>query len=168
VEVSFDIDANGILHVSAKDKKNGKEQKVEIKAGSGLTPEEIERMKSDAEAHREEDKKFQELVSTRNQADGLVHTVRAAIKEHGGKVGGDVMGKVETALSDLETAMKGDDKDAIESRMNTLQQVAQPLHEGASSAGAQPNAEGGEHAHANAEDVVDAEFTEVKDDDKKA
>ncbi len=167
VEVSFDIDANGILHVSAKDKKNGKEQKVEIKAGSGLTPEEIERMKADADAHREEDKKFQELVSTRNQADGLVHTVRAAIKEHGGKVGGDVVGKIETALSDLETAMKGDDKDAIDGRMHLLQTAAQPLHAAASGTGAQPGAEGGEQPHAAAEDVVDAEFTEVKDDDKK-
>jgi molecular chaperone DnaK len=168
VEVSFDIDANGILHVSAKDKKNGKEQKVEIKAGSGLTPEEIERMKADAEAHREEDKKFHELVATRNQADGLVHTVRAAIKEHGGKVGGDVIGQVETALAELETAMKGDDKAAIEGRMHQLQQAAQPLQAAASSAGEQPGAEAGEQAHAHAEDVVDAEFTEVKDDDKKA
>ena len=168
VEVSFDIDANGILHVSAKDKKNGKEQKVEIKAGSGLTPEEIERMKADAEAHREEDKKFQELVATRNQADGMLHAVRAAVKEHGGKVGGDVMGKVETALSDLETAMKGDDKAVIEGRMHQLEQAAQPLH-AAASAGAQPGAEaGGEQPHANAEDVVDAEFTEVKDDGKQS
>ncbi len=166
VEVSFDIDANGILHVSAKDKKNGKEQKVEIKAGSGLTPEEIERMKSDAEAHREEDKKFHELVATRNQADGLVHTVRAAIKEHGGKVGGDVMGKIETALSDLETAMKGDDKEAIDGRMHLLQTASQPLHAAASNAGAQPGAEAGEQPQAATEDVVDAEFTEVKDDKK--
>src|SRR5690349_7338008 len=110
IEVAFDIDANGILHVSAKDKKTGKEQKVEIKAGSGLTPEEIERMKSDAEAHREEDKKFHDLVATRNKADQVVHGTRAAIREHGGKVGGDVIGKVESALSELETAMKGDDK----------------------------------------------------------
>ncbi len=167
VEVAFDIDANGILHVSAKDKKTGKEQKVEIKAGSGLTPEEIERMKADAEAHREEDKKFHELVATRNLADGLVHTVRGAIKEHGGKVGGDVIGQVETALAELETAMKGDDKAAIEGRMHQLQQAAQPLQAAASSAGEQPNAESGEPAHAHAEDVVDAEFTEVKDDDKK-
>ncbi len=163
VEVSFDIDANGILHVSAKDKKNGKEQKVEIKAGSGLTPEEIERMKADAEAHREEDKKFQELVGTRNQADGLVHAVRAAITEHGGKVGGDVMGSVETALAELETAMKGDDKAVIEGRMHQLEQAAQPLH-AAASAGAQAGAEGGEQPQTATEDVVDAEFTEVKDD----
>jgi len=167
VEVSFDIDANGILHVSAKDKKNGKEQKVEIKAGSGLTPEEIERMKADAEAHREEDKKFQELVVTRNMADSAVHATRAAIKDHGGKVGGEVIGKVETALSELETAMKGDDKSVIETRMQHLQQVSQPLHAAASSPGPkQSGPEGAQQGNAEHEDVVDAEFTEVKDDKK--
>jgi len=167
VEVSFDIDANGILHVTAKDKKTNKEQKVEIKAGSGLTPEEIERMKSDAEAHREEDKKFHELVSTRNHADQVVHATRAAIKEHGGKVGGDVIGRVETALSDLESAMKGDDKGAIESRIQAVEQAAQSLHAAASAGGPQPGAPGGEQPRAQqGDDVVDAEFTEVKDDKK--
>src|SRR5678816_2799734 len=100
VEVSFDIDANGILHVSAKDKKTGKEQKVEIKAGTGLSEEEIAQMVRDAEMHREEDKKFHELVQARNQADALIHSVRSAITEHGSKVGGDVIGRVEGALSD--------------------------------------------------------------------
>ena len=165
VEVAFDIDANGILHVSAKDKKTNKEQKVEIKAGSGLSPEEIERMKADAEAHREEDKKFHELVQTRNSADALVHGTRAAIKEHGGKVGGEVMGQIETALSELESAMKGDDKSAIESRMQTLQNVAQALAAAASSTGAPEDASHGAEAP-KAEDVVDAEFTEVKDGEK--
>ncbi|HEY2346319.1 MAG TPA: molecular chaperone DnaK [Xanthomonadaceae bacterium] len=164
VEVSFDIDANGITHVSARDKKTGKEQKVEIKAGSGLTPEEIERMKADAEAHREEDKKFQELVSTRNHADQVVHATRAAIKEHGGKVGGDVIGKIEGALSELETAMKGDDKAVIEGRMQQVEQAAQALHAAASSAGAQAGPGAGEAPKGGADDVVDAEFTEVKDD----
>ena len=116
VEVSFDIDANGILHVSAKDKKTGKEQKVEIKAGSGLSEDEIQQMVRDAEAHREEDKKFHELVQARNQADGLIHATRSAIKEHGGKVAGERDRPVESALADLETAMKGDDKAQIEAK----------------------------------------------------
>ncbi len=167
VEVSFDIDANGILHVSAKDKKTGKEQKVEIKAGSGLSPEEIERMKSDAEAHREEDKKFHELVQTRNSADALVHSTRASIKEHGGKVGGDVIGQIESALSELESAMKGDDKSAIESRMQTLQTAAQALASAASSSGQADGAADAAGEAPKTEDVVDAEFTEVKDDEKQ-
>ncbi|WP_057668397.1 molecular chaperone DnaK, partial [Xanthomonas citri] len=134
VEVSFDIDANGILHVSAKDKKTNKEQKVEIKAGSGLSDEEIQRMVADAEANREEDKKFQELVQARNQADGLIHATRTAITEHGSKVGGDVIGKVEAALSDLETAMKGDDKAQIEARTKTLEEAGQSLYAAAAAA----------------------------------
>jgi molecular chaperone DnaK len=110
VEVSFDIDANGIVHVTAKDKKTGKEQKVEIKAGSGLSDEEIQKMVQDAEAHREEDKKFHELVQARNHADGLIHAARSAIKDNGDKVPGDVIGRAEGAIAELETAMRGDDK----------------------------------------------------------
>ncbi len=164
VEVSFDIDANGILHVSAKDKKNGKEQKVEIKAGSGLSEEEIAQMVRDAEVNREEDKKFHELVTARNAADGLIHSTRNAMKDHGAKVPGEQLAAIETALSDLETAMKGDDKGQIEAKTNALQQAAQALH-AAAQAGEQG---GGESAapNAQAEDVVDAEFTEVKDDQK--
>ena len=164
VEVSFDIDANGILHVSAKDKKNGKEQKVEIKAGSGLSEEEIAQMVRDAEVNREEDKKFHELVTARNAADGLIHSTRSAMKDHGAKVPGEQLAAIETALSDLETAMKGDDKGQIEAKTNALQQAAQALH-AAAQAGEQG---GGESAapNAQAEDVVDAEFTEVKDDQK--
>src|SRR5690242_19290859 len=171
IEVSFDIDANGILHVTAKDKNTGKEQRIEIKAGSGLSEEEIQRMVSDAETHREEDKKFQELVATRNKADQLVHATRSAIKEHGGKVGGDVIGRVEESLSELEKVMKGDDKDAIESRIAKLEEAAQSLFAAAQAggqAGPQPGAEqapGG--GSASPEDVVDAEFTEVKDDKNK-
>src|SRR5512144_35692 len=111
VEVTFDIDANGILHVHAKDKKTGKEQRIEIKAGSGLNEDEIQRMVRDAETHREDDKKFHELVASRNKADQLVHATRAAIKEHGGKVPGQI-GAIEAALSDLEKVMKGEDKEA--------------------------------------------------------
>jgi molecular chaperone DnaK len=171
IEVSFDIDANGILHVTAKDKNTGKEQRIEIKAGSGLSEDEIQRMVSDAETHREEDKKFQELVVTRNKADQLVHATRSAIKEHGGKVGGDVIGRVEESLSELEKVMKGDDKDAIESRITKLEEAGQSLFAAAQAggqAGPQPGpsqqAPGG---GASPEDVVDAEFTEVKDKDDK-
>ncbi|TWI03792.1 molecular chaperone DnaK [Luteimonas cucumeris] len=167
VEVSFDIDANGILHVHAKDKKTGKEQKVEIKAGSGLSEEEIQRMVSDAEAHREEDKKFHELVTTRNQADALIHATRSAITEHGEKVGGEIIGKTEAALSELETAMKGDDKAQIEAKSKALEEAAQSLY-AAAAAAQQPGAEGDAGASASKnDDVVDAEFTEVKDDEKK-
>ncbi|PPU02877.1 molecular chaperone DnaK [Xanthomonas arboricola] len=169
VEVSFDIDANGILHVSAKDKKTNKEQKVEIKAGSGLSDEEIQRMVADAEANREEDKKFHELVQARNQADGLIHATRTAITEHGSKVGGDVIGKVEAALSDLETAMKSDDKAQIEARSKTLEEAGQSLYAAAAAAEQGGNADaasGNAQASKAADDVVDAEFTEVKDDKK--
>ncbi|MEY2867575.1 MAG: molecular chaperone DnaK, partial [Pseudomonadota bacterium] len=163
IEVSFDIDANGILHVSAKDKKNGKEQRIEIKAGSGLSEAEIQQMVQDAEAHREEDKKFHELVTARNMADAAVHSTRTAIKEHGDKVPGDQLGAIETALSDLETAMKGDDKAQIEAKTEALSQAAQSLY-AAASAGAQPEAQA--QAQPAGDDVVDAEFTEVKDDQK--
>jgi molecular chaperone DnaK len=163
VEVTFDIDANGILHVNAKDKKTGKEQRIEIKAGSGLNEDEIQRMVRDAEANKEDDKKFHELVGARNKADQLVHATRAAIKEHGGKVPGQI-GAIEAALSDLEKVMKGEDKDAIESKTAALEQAAQSL---AAAASAGPSA--GDAAGAQAggpapkDDVVDAEFTEVKD-----
>ncbi len=128
VEVSFDIDANGIVHVTAKDKKTGKEQKVEIKAGSGLSDDEIARMVADAEAHREEDKKFHELVQARNQADGLIHATRSAITEHGEKVPGDVIGRVEGAIAELETAMKNDDKAQIEAKSKALEEAGQSLY----------------------------------------
>jgi molecular chaperone DnaK len=170
VEVSFDIDANGILHVTAKDKKTGKEQRIEIKAGSGLSEEEIQQMVRDAEANREEDKKFHELITARNQADGLIHSTRGAIKEHGAKVGGETIASVESALSDLELAMKGDDKTQIEARTHALQQAAQSLYAAASAGhGGDAGGDAGPQADAGAqaEDVVDAEFTEVKDDSQK-
>jgi molecular chaperone DnaK len=164
VEVTFDIDANGILHVSAKDKKTGKEQRVEIKAGSGLTEEEIQRMVSDAEAHKEEDRKFHELVDARNKADHLVHSVRSMISEHGGKVPSDQIGAVESALADLEGVMKGDDKDAIVAKTSALEQAAQSLAAAAAAGQAQQAEAGPEQAQPAGDDVVDAEFTEVKDD----
>ena len=167
VEVSFDIDANGIVHVTAKDKKTGKEQKVEIKAGSGLSDEEIARMVADAEAHREEDQKFHELVQARNQADGLVHATRSAIAEHGSKVPGDVIGRVEAAIADLETALKGDDKAQIEARAKVLEEAGQSLYAAAAAASQGDAGAAGGDAGGGQDDVVDAEFTEVKDDEKK-
>ena len=168
IEVTFDIDANGILHVAAKDKNTGKEQRIEIKAGSGLSEDEIQRMVRDAEANKEEDRKFQELVGTRNKADQLVHATRAAIKEHGGKVGGDIA-RIEEALADLEKVMKGDDQSAIESRMKKLEEASQSLHAAASAQPQQPGAgptPGAQSQSSAGDDVVDAEFTEVKDDKK--
>ncbi|MEP6511507.1 MAG: molecular chaperone DnaK, partial [Dokdonella sp.] len=158
IEVTFDIDANGILHVGAKDKATGKEQRIEIKAGSGLSEDEIQRMVRDAEANKEEDKKFHELIGARNKADQLVASTRAAIKEHGGKVPGDI-GRIEEALSDLEKVMKGEDKAQIESRTTALEQAAQSLH--AAAAQAPPSgdaADSGAHAGAGSsknDDVVD-------------
>ncbi|MEO8747343.1 MAG: molecular chaperone DnaK [Rhodanobacter sp.] len=168
IDVTFDIDANGILHVSAKDKKTGKEQKIEIKAGSGLSEEEIQRMVSDAEANKEEDQKFRELVATRNKADQLVHATRTALKEHGGKVPPDQLSTIEGVLADLEKVKAADDKAAIESKVAKLEEVTQPLFAAAQGG---PGAEaGGPQAPpadaAPADDVVDAEFTEVKDDKK--
>ncbi|MCQ4166461.1 molecular chaperone DnaK [Tahibacter harae] len=164
IEVGFDIDANGILHVQAKDKKTGKEQRIEIKGSSGLSDDEIQRMVRDAEANKEEDKKFHELVGSRNKADQLVHAVRDAIKNHGGKVA-DQIGRIEEALSDLEKVMKGDDKAAIDSRTAKLEEAAQPLFaaaqgQGGGDAGPQGQAGAGGAAQ---DDVVDAEFTEVND-----
>ena len=122
-------------------------------------------MVADAEAHREDDLKFHELVGARNQADALVHSTRSAIKDNGDKVPGDVIGRVESAIADVETAMKGDDKGQIESRTKALEEAAQALF-AAVSAAQQPG-DGGAGAQPGSDDVVDAEFTEVKDDEKK-
>jgi len=169
IEVTFDIDANGILHVSAKDKETGKEQRIEIKAGSGLSEEEIEKMVTDAEAHREEDKRFHELVTTRNNAEALAHSTRSMLSEQGDKIDEATRKPVEAAIEKVEEAIKGDDKDAIEAASNELQQASTALYQAA--AQADGGAEAGETAaegsqDASTEDVVDAEFTEV-DDDKK-
>jgi molecular chaperone DnaK len=167
IEVTFDIDANGILHVSAKDKGTGKESKITIKANSGLSDEEIQRMVQDAEAHAEEDKKAHELVDTRNQCDAMVHSVKKAVAEHGDKVDADEKAKIEAAIKDAEEAMKGNDKADIEAKTQALGQASQKLGEKIYAetqpqAGATENAPGGETKKDNA-DVVDAEFTEVKD-----
>jgi molecular chaperone DnaK len=182
VEVSFDIDANGILNVSAKDKATGKEQKIVIKASSGLTEDEIKRMVRDAEAHAEEDKRFRELVDTRNRADALVHSVEKSLQGLGDKVDGAERAKVESALSDLRTALKGEDKAAIDKKAEVLAQAAagiaqraQPADAGAAGGGATAGADEGGGAAGGAgaqgggrEDVVDAEFEEVKDKGRKA
>ncbi len=171
IEVTFDIDANGILHVSAKDKATGKENKITIKANSGLSDEEIQRMVRDAEAHAEEDKKAHELVDARNQLDTLVHSVKKALAEHGDKIGDD-KAKIESAIAEAEEAIKSGDKAAIDAKTEALGAVSQKLGEHiyaqaqaeAGAAGATGNAgasAGG--AKANEPDVVDAEFTEVKD-----
>jgi molecular chaperone DnaK len=166
IEVTFDIDANGIMHVSAKDKSTGKEQKIEIKAGSGLTEDEIDRMVKDAEAHAEEDRRFHELVSARNSADALVHATRSSMKELGDKLPEDDRNKIEEAIGAVEKAIKDDDKDAIEAAVNRLGEAAQVIHQRAAAAAQAAEAGGGAES-GSSDNVVDAEFEEV-DDDKKA
>ena len=172
IEVTFDIDANGILHVSAKDKATGKENKIKIQANSGLSEDEIQRMVQDAAAHAEEDKKAHELVDTRNQCDALVHSVKKSLTEYGDKISADEKEKIEQAMKDAEEALKSNDKDTIEARMQALATASQKLGEqmyaqsqgaegGATGEAAGGGATGGSKA-ADA-DVVDAEFTEVKD-----
>lgn len=170
IEVTFDIDANGIMHVSATDKATGKEQKIEIKAGSGLSDEEIERMVQDAEAHAEEDKKFHELVTARNNADAMVHATRSSLKELGDKIGDDDKSSIDTAIEGVEEAMKGEDKDAIESAVNKLTEAAQVIYQQAQAEAEAAAQDGGDASEAqesgSADDVVDAEFEEVEDDKK--
>lgn len=169
IEVTFDLDADGILHVSATDKDTGKEQKITIKASSGLSEEEVEAMVREAEAHADEDKKFEELVTARNQADGLVHATRKQLEEAGDELAEDDKTAIEAALGELETAVRGDDKEAIEAKQQALMEASQKLMEAAQAkAQAQAGAEGeAEDSTAQADDdVVDAEFEEVKDDKK--
>ena len=173
IEVTFDIDANGILHVSARDKGTGKENKITIKANSGLNEDEIRRMVADAEVHAEEDKKLHELVNTRNQCDAMIHSVKKALAEHGESLDADEKAKIESSLKEAEEAIKGSDKDAIESKTQALATASQKLGE---KIYAQQQPAAGEGAHASADpeaaaggrskkddDVVDAEFTEVRD-----
>ena len=170
IDVTFDIDANGILHVSAKDKATGKENKIKIQASSGLSEEEIKRMVSDAEAHAEEDKKALELVNARNHCDALVHSVKKSVKDHGDQLDADEKGKIEAALKDAEEALKKDDKAEIEAKSEAL---AKASHKLAEKMYAQEQAKqaqaGGEQAAADSGkkpddgNVVDAEYEEVKD-----
>jgi molecular chaperone DnaK len=171
IEVTFDIDANGILHVSAKDKGTGKENKITIKANSGLSEEEIQRMVKDAEAHAEEDKKAHEMVDARNQCDAMVHSIKKSLAEHGDKVSAEEKTAIEDAIKEAETAMQGSDKDAIEAKTKALTEASMKLGEkiyaesqAAGAAGAAAgDASGAGQAKADEGDVVDAEFTEVKD-----
>ncbi len=167
IEVTFDIDANGILNVSAKDKATGKEQSIQIKASSGLTDEEVEAMVKDAEAHAEEDKKAHELVNARNQADQLIHSTKKSLEEYGDKVDAADKTKVEGLIADLEEAVQGEDKDLIEKKSQALMEASGTLAQAAAGgdAGAQ-TADAGDTAADD--DVVDAEFEEVDEGDKKA
>ncbi|NRQ43651.1 molecular chaperone DnaK [Rheinheimera sp. YQF-2] len=165
IEVTFDLDADGILHVSAKDKDTGKEQKITIKANSGLTDEEIQAMVRDAEAHAEDDKKFEELVQTRNQADAMVHATRKQLEEVGDALAANDKEEIETAIKELEAVLKGSDKAAIDEKSQTLIQASQKLMEASQAKAQQGGADAGQQADGN-DDVVDAEFEEVKDDKK--
>lgn len=169
IEVTFDIDADGILHVSAKDKDTGKEQKITIKASSGLSDEEVEQMVRDAELNAEDDRKFEEMVQVRNQADGLIHSTRKQMEEAGDALSDDDKSGIETAISDLEEAMKENEKDAVEAKSQALIEASAKLMEIAQQKAQQESAEAGEQGPAEdaADDVVDAEFEEVHDDDKK-
>ena len=165
IEVTFDIDANGILNVSAKDKATGKEQKIVIKASSGLSEDDIKRMVSDAESHAEEDKRFRELVESRNKADALIHQSEKALKDLGDKVQGADRARIESAVSDLKKAIAGDDKDIIDKKAAALAEASGALAQQAyaqSEAGAQPEGGAGPSG-AKQDDVLDAEFEEVKD-----
>ncbi|HEV2628025.1 MAG TPA: molecular chaperone DnaK [Pseudolabrys sp.] len=172
IEVAFDIDANGIVNVSAKDKATGKEQQIRIQASGGLSEGDIEKMVKDAEAHAEEDKKRKAAVEAKNHAEALVHSTEKALSEHGSAVGEADRGAIENAMADLKEALKGDDADAIQQKTNALAQASMKLGEAmykAQQEGAQPGAQPGAGASAeNKEDVVDAEFTEVDDDKKKS
>ena len=170
IEVTFDIDANGILHVSAKDKATGKENNIKIQASSGLSEDEIQRMVKDAEAHAEDDKKARELVDARNQADAMVHSVKKSLTEYGDKIGADDKAKIEAALKDAEEALKGDDKTAIETKTQALAEASAKLAEqmmqaeqAKQAAGGSATADAGPGSKKDDGNVVDAEFEEVKD-----
>ncbi|MHA6495362.1 molecular chaperone DnaK [Pseudomonas borbori] len=166
IEVTFDIDANGILHVGAKDKATGKQQSIVIKANSGLSEEEIQQMVRDAEVNAEEDRKFEELATARNQGDQLVHATRKMITEAGDKATADEKAAIEKALGELEVAIKGDDKAEIDAKMNALSETTTPLAQKMYAEQPQPGAAaqgGAEEAKDSTDDVVDAEFEEVKD-----
>ena len=177
IEVSFDIDANGILHVSAKDKATNKEQSIVIKASSGLNDEEIDRMVKDAEAHADEDKKFHELVQARNQADAMIHATRKSMAELGDdKLEAGEKEAIESAIKDLEAVIKEGDKEIIEAKTKVLTDASGKMAErlyaqhGAAEQAAAGAAADGANANTSSssagDDVVDAEFEEVKDDKK--
>jgi molecular chaperone DnaK len=172
IEVTFDIDANGILNVSAKDKATGKEQRIVIKASSGLSDDEVDAMIKDAEAHADEDRKHRETVETRNQADAMIHAAEKSLKDLGDQVEDEDKQKIESAIEDLKKSLEGSDKADIEAKSQALAEASSKLAEKAYSA---RSSEGGpDPVDANAssqsdasDDVVDAEFEEVNEDDKK-
>jgi molecular chaperone DnaK len=172
IEVTFDIDANGILNVSAKDKATGKEQKIVIKASSGLSDDEVEAMIKDAEAHADEDRKHRETVELRNQADAMIHAAEKSLKDLSDQVEDEDKSKIEAAIEDLKKALEGGDKDDIEAKTQVLAEASSKLAEkaysaNASEAGPEPVDANAESGSAHADEVVDAEFEEVKEDDKK-
>ncbi|NBB81937.1 MAG: molecular chaperone DnaK [Alphaproteobacteria bacterium] len=173
IEVTFDIDANGIVNVSAKDKATGKEQAIRIQASGGLSDDDIERMVSEAESHAEDDKKRRELVEVRNQADGLIHSTEKQMSEHGDKLAAEDKQAVETALADLKAAHEGDDADAIRQKTEALAQAAMKIGEAMYQSGDGGDAGGGTDAGGETgggqdEGVVDADFEEVDDDNKNS
>ncbi len=176
IEVTFDIDANGIMNVSAKNKATGKEQSIIIKASSGLSDEEIDRMVKDAEAHADEDRKFHELVNARNQADNMIHATQKSLDELGDKVDADEKSKVEAAIAALQEALKGDDKELIESRTKELTEAsakiaervyAQQQQDAQGEASSSQSEAPGDQSAGDKENVVDAEFEEVKEEENK-
>ncbi len=173
IEVTFDLDANGILNVSAKDKATGKEQSIQIRASSGLSDEEVEQMVKDAEAHAEEDAKFNELITARNQADGLIHGIEKSMKDLADQISEDEKKPVDDAIAELRTALEGDDKDEIEAKTQKLSEASAPIMQKAYGQGEEgaegEQAAGGQQSQQSGDDdVVDADFEEVKDDDKKS
>jgi molecular chaperone DnaK len=172
IEVTFDIDANGILHVSAKDKGTGKENKITIKANSGLNEDEIQKMVRDAEANAAEDKRKLELVQARNNAEAMSHSVKKSLAEHGGKLDAPEREKIEAALKDMEEALKGEDKEQIDAKSEALMTASQKLGEkmyadaqqaAAADSAQQTETPGASESRSGDENVVDAEFKEVKD-----
>jgi len=167
IEVTFDIDANGILNVSAKDKATGKSQNIVIKASSGLSDDEIDKMVTDAESHAEEDRKFRELVDVRNQADGLIHAAGKTLSDMGEKATSEERLAIENAIADVKTALEGDDKEQIETKTAALGEASGSLAQRLYAEQEAQGAEGAADASASADDdVVDAEFEEVDADDK--
>jgi molecular chaperone DnaK len=171
IEVAFDIDANGILNVSAKDVKTGKEQRIVIKASSGLSETEIKRMVSDAEAHAEEDKKFRELVGARNKADAAVHTVEKALADGGDKISEDEKKSAADSIAAVKAAMASDDQEDIERKTQALEQastaILQKMYEQAAGGAQGAAGSAGGDSNAKKDDVLDAEFEEVKESDRK-
>ncbi len=166
IEVAFDLDANGILNVSAKDKATGKEQSIVIKASSGLSDEEIEQMIKDAEAHSADDKKFEEMVTVRNTADGMIHATKKTLEEAGDKATDEEKDAINAAITELEEALKGDDKEAIEAKTSALTEASSALAQKMYAEQAAAGEAGAEADGGNEDDAVDAEFEEVKDDEK--